>query len=782
MKIVFHDFITLFCTEDHPLVIFLDDLQWVDLPSLGLIETMMSIDNGALLLICAYRDNEVDDTHPFMGMTRNIPGQFREHITVEPLKANYTADIIADIVHQAPGNVESLSSLVQEKTGGNPFFVGEFLKTLHAEDLLSFDVEDRAWRWDIPGIHAKGFTDNVVEFIMGRIGKMRPDTRRHVQYAAMLGNVFDLNKLSIVSGMPQEELIRDLDEAIEEGFVIPLTDDAFTFSHDRIQQGAYGMIKENERPAEHLRAGRLLLAGTPEDTIEENLFTILDQFNKGKELIASAEERQKIAELNYRAGRKARDASAFAPAYQFFRTGIELLGEGSWQSNYDLTLAIHTDAAEAAYLSADYDEVERLGELILKNARSLLDAVPFYVIKINSLTNQAKPGAALEMGLEILEGLDFKVPHSPTGQDIADAFSKSERVLRGKTPEDIAAFPEATDPRLLAIFRLVDCLVSGAYSSSPEILPVLIFNAVYLLVKNRVACVSSRMLLLVYTNVFLIGSMNKVERGMDLMRVMDLLATRPDAKMSECVVRFGHSHFVDHRTDHLRATIPVAEGAFRAGLKYGDLLYMGSSMMSLGRAIFLAGLELSEMEKLLDAYTPTTSRLKLWRGYHTLELHRQVILNLRGLSADPCILSGEAYREEETLPVHEQQRDLGLLFDVFMTKAILCLIFGRHEDALKNTLTAETYIKAVTGQPIFSFFHFYDSLIHLAIIEARSDEGKREIFKRIDRNLKVLRTWNKHAPMNYEHKILLVKAELSRVKGKNACCRGLLRPGHQARR
>ena len=221
LKIVFHDFITLFSTQDHPLVIFLDDLQWVDLPSLSLVETMMSIDNGALLLILAYRDNEVDDTHPFMGMTRNIPGQFREHITVEPLKANYTADIIADIVHRAPDNVESLSRLVQEKTGGNPFFVGEFLKTLHAEDLLGFDVENLAWRWDIPGIHAKGFTDNVVEFIMGRIGKMRPDTRRHVQYAAMLGNVFDLGKLSIVSGMPQTELIRDLDEASPGGLHHP---------------------------------------------------------------------------------------------------------------------------------------------------------------------------------------------------------------------------------------------------------------------------------------------------------------------------------------------------------------------------------------------------------------------------------------------------------------------------------------------------------------------------------------------------------------------------------
>jgi PAS domain S-box-containing protein len=767
LKIVFHDFITLFCTQDHPLVIFLDDVQWVDLPSLGLIETMMSIDNGALLLICAYRDNEVNDTHPFMGTTRNIPEQFREHITVGTLKANYTADIIADIVHQPPGNVDSLARLVQEKTGGNPLFVGEFLKTLHEEDLLSFDAEDRAWRWDIPGIHAKAFTDNVVEFIMSRIAKMRPDTKTHLQHASMLGNTFDLGKLAILSEASPDEIIPDLSEAIREGFVIPLNEATFSFSHDRIQQGAYGSIPEAERKMAHLRAGRLLLAGIPEEQWEENLFTLLDQFNKGKELISSAEERRKIAGLNHQAGKKARDASAFSLAYQFFRSGIDLLEEDSWQESYELTLAIHTDAAQAAYLSGDLDGMERMGKIIVERACSLLDKVPFSITKIYALTTVSRPGEALAMGLEILEELNFKVPRSPNGQDIARAFSRSERVLRGKTPEDIAAFPEATDPRLLAIFRLVDCLVSGAYTSSPETLPVLVFDAVYLLIKNKVSCVSSRMLMLVYTCVFLIGSMNKIERGMNLMKLMDLLAGRPDAKASESVVLFGVSYFVKHRTDHLRSTISIAEDAFRAGLKYGDMMYTASSMMSLGRSIFLAGLEFGEMEKLLDAYTPTTSRLKLWRGYHTLELHRQVILNMRGLSADPCILSGEAYREEETLPVHYEQRDLGLLFDVFITKAILCLIFGRHEDALQNTLTAETYIKAVTGQAIFSFFHFYDSLIHLAIIEGRSDKDRREIFKRIDRNLKVLKVWGKHAPMNYEHKILLVKAELSRVKGRN---------------
>ncbi len=242
--------------------------------------------------------------------------------------------------------------------------------------------------------------------------------------------------------------------------------------------------------------------------------------------------------------------------YQFFRFGIDLLGEGSWRDLYDFTLAIHTDAAEAAYLSADHDEVERLGEVILKNARTLIDKVPFYIIKNQCPDESGKAGGGSGDGTRGSQRPGLQSPPFASGQDIADSFSRSEKALRGITPEEIAAFPEATDPRLIAIVRLVDCLVSGAYASSPEILPVLIFSAVYLLVKNRVSCVSSRMLFLVYTNVFLIGSMSKIERGMDLLRVVDLLAARPDAKMSECVVLFGHSYFVDHRTDHLRAGYP----------------------------------------------------------------------------------------------------------------------------------------------------------------------------------------------------------------------------------
>ncbi len=764
LKVVFHDFITVFCRQDHPLVIFLDDLQWADLPSLGLIETMMSIDSGALLLVLAYRDNEVEETHPFMEMVSHIPGQFLERITVGPLKAHYTADIIADIVHRPPGDIDSLSGLVQEKTGGNPFFVGEFLKALHAEDLLGFDAGKRAWYWDIPGIHAKRFTDNVVQLIMGRIGKLHADTRRYLQYASMLGNVFSLEKLSILAERPAEELVRDLDEAIHEGFVIPLKDNAFTFSHDRIQQGAYGMIKKDELPAEHLRAGRLLLAGIPGEEREVNLFTILDQFNKGNKEITSAEERQKIAELNHRAGRKARESAAFAPAYQFFRSGIDLLDEDSWRSRYDFTLAIHTDAAEAAYLSSDHEEMDRLGNMILKNARTLIDKVPFSVIKINSLSARAMLPQALDIGLQALEGLDFKVPRSPTQQDFMQAFTEAESMLAGKTTEEIANFPELTDPLLLALCGLVDCLVSVCYVGYPEMLAVLDFKAVSLLVGNRVACGSSRMILGVYAAVFLTGLMNRVERGMDLWRITELLETRPDSSLDEAVMQFANANFGYHRIDHLRTTFAPGLRGFRIGLENGNFYYAGVALVAYLRNACIAGVELGEIEKELVHYAQTMARIKNEKSLNCCQMFRQYVHNLRVLSDDPGVLSGESYREEEMLPVHQQTKDLSAVFDLFFLRLVLCIIFDRKK-AVELSLIAEKYLKARTGTAHVGFYPFFDSLAHLAVIESTSAEERDQVFERVERNLQSLHVWGKHAPMNYQHKILLIEAELGRIKG-----------------
>ncbi|MEN6464171.1 MAG: ATP-binding protein, partial [Syntrophaceae bacterium] len=483
-------------------------------------------------------------------------------------------------------------------------------------------------------------------------------------------------------------------------------------------------------------------------------------------LITSREEKAQVADLNHRAGLKAKESAAFAPAYQFFRTGLDLLSGDSWQSRYEFTLAIHNDAAEAAYLSADHDEMERLGEVILRNARNAIDKVPFYISRISSRSSHGRFREALDAGEEILNALDFKVPRKPSKLHLLFAFIRAEMALIGKSPEEIARYPEATDTRLLALFRLVLSLMNVTYIISPETLAILNFTSVYLIMKNRISCSNSRIMIGVYGTLFLAGAMDRVERGYELRRVLDLQADRPDAKMNEGLVQFGDNLILFHRKTHLRSTFANFPRAYRVGLQYGNIQYAGYALLVRIRHMFLAGVELSDLSKSFETDFPAVFRLKEERNILGMKLYRQVILNLQGLSADPCVISGDAYREEEHIPIHMQGGDGVMLFDVHFLKMIISYLMGRNEEALENENAAYVNIRAITGQVFFSFYHFYSSLVNLANIDDKSTAERHRILKKVDRNQKVLRKWNKHAPMNYQHKILLVEAERCRIKGK----------------
>jgi PAS domain S-box-containing protein len=767
-KITFYNFVALFCNREHPLVIFLDDVQWADTPSLALIETIMTIEDGAFMLVLAYRDNEVDERHPCTGMLKDIPEKFVRHIPLGPLKYSCTADMVADTVRRGPSEIETLSGLVQKKTGGNPFFVAEFLKTLNAEGLFVFDAGKSAWSWDIDGINERSFTNNVVELVVGKIEKLHRETRALLQYASMLGTDFDLEDVALLCERTPEGVLHELDEALREDLIIRLAEDKFAFAHDRIQQGAYGTIREDKRPAKHLRAGRLLLAGMSQGKREENLFMILEQLNKGRGLITSGEERMQVARLNYQAGLKARRSTAFDLAYSFLKACIGLLDEDSWKSAYEFTLAVYSDAAETAYLSGNHEEMQRLGTVILARARTLIDKGPFYIVNVTTLSSRGQFKEALDMGLDILGRLNFRIPREPRKVHLMTGFVKARAILRGKTPQEIAAFPELTDRRLLAIMGLVDCLINVAFNSSPEIVALLNFKSVYLLARHRVSCRYSRMLMCMFGMVFLISIRNKVKAGREVEMLYRLLGDRPDAKADEAAMQFAMAFFYYHRVDNVRATFPLCREAYRVGLEHGNFTYAGNGVLVGAKNMLLAGEELSECEKFINSYITPLKRLRQDRAVLSLKLNRQFIHNLRGCSDNPCTISGSAYREEEMIPAYERGSDMGILFDVHFLRMVLCYLFNANEEAFKNSLMAFQYVKSRNGSLSAAFYYFYDSLVRLAVLEQRNGRERRDILMRIRRNKKFLLTWNRHAPMNYLHKILLVEAELNRIKGKTS--------------
>jgi serine/threonine protein kinase len=312
-QLVFRRFIGVFARPEHPLALFLDDLQWLDAATLDLLENLLNQpDVQHLMLIGAYRENEVNSAHPLMRKLAAIrqAGAIVQEIVLSPLTCENLGRLMADSLHCEPERVSSLARLVHEKTAGNPFFCIQFISALAEETLLTFDHSNRRWSWDVGRIQAKGYTDNVVDLMIGKLNRLPVETQNALQQLACLGNSAEIRLLAIIHGTSEEEVHSDLWEAVRLEFVGSSTG-LYRFVHDRIQEAAYSLIPENLRNETHLRIGRLLTAHTSPEQREEAIFEIVNHFNRGAALITSRDEREQLAELNLSAGKRAKASTAY---------------------------------------------------------------------------------------------------------------------------------------------------------------------------------------------------------------------------------------------------------------------------------------------------------------------------------------------------------------------------------------------------------------------------------------------------------------------------------------
>ena len=341
-QFVFRRFIGVFARPEHPLALFLDDLQWLDAATLDLIEDLLTQpDMQHLLLIGAYRDNEVDPSHPLMRKLDAMrqAGALLHDIVLAPLTREDLEQLIADALHCEPDRATPLAQLVQDKTGGNPFFAIQFISSLAEEGLLTFDHSEGRWSWDLNRIHAEGYTDNVVDLMVGKLNRLPADSQKALQQLACLGNSAEFALLEMVSQDSKEEMHARLWEAVRAGLIFR-TEHSYRFLHDRVQEAAYSLIPQELRAEVHLRIGKLLAAHTPPEKREEGIFEIVNQLNRGSHLITSAEERVRVAELNFMAGRRAKISTAYASALKYLAAGRALLTEEMWDDNYELIFPI----------------------------------------------------------------------------------------------------------------------------------------------------------------------------------------------------------------------------------------------------------------------------------------------------------------------------------------------------------------------------------------------------------------------------------------------------------
>ncbi|HSD29963.1 MAG TPA: AAA family ATPase, partial [Vicinamibacteria bacterium] len=420
-RLVFQDFVGALTDREHPLVVFLDDLQWADDASLALLQPLLtSPELRHLSLIGSFRETDVVGGHPLTGTVAALEaaGVPVDRIVLEPLGLPDLERFVGDCLHRHDGETHALARLVAEKTAGNPFFVIQFLKTLWRDGLLQFDPEQAAWTFTVDDIARAPMTDNVIELMSRRIERLTPEARRVLTLAACVGNSFDLATLAVASETPPETVEARLREAIEEGLVVRAAP-GFTFLHDRVQQAAYATLPEESRRALRLAVGRSLLERWDPATEEERVFDVVGHLNAGRDLIADEAERLAVARLNLTAGRRAKSSTAYRVALDHFRIGAELLAEAGWASHHDLSFELHREAAECEYLCGLFENAEGRFERLLERARTTLDRARVHELRLVLYENRSRYPEAARIGLEGLRLLGIPLPEDEAGKRLA---------------------------------------------------------------------------------------------------------------------------------------------------------------------------------------------------------------------------------------------------------------------------------------------------------------------------------------------------------------------------
>jgi predicted ATPase/signal transduction histidine kinase len=783
-NLLFQKFVHVFTSVEHPLVIFLDDLQWSDSASLKLLKLLMK-DGGYLLILGAYRDNEVSPVHPFMLTVNELEkiGETVNTITLNPLSQRDINQLIADTLSCELSRAKPLTELVYKKTRGNPFFTTQFLKALHDKQLIQFNLDAGYWQCDISKVKAQTLTDDVVEFMALQLQKLPIATQNILKLAACIGAQFDLKTLAIICEQSEVETATNLWEALQEGLIVPLnesykffqeetkiqqTDQTITvpyrFLHDRIQQAAYSLILDHQKQQTHYRIGKLLLQQTSPETREEQIFELVNQLNYGISLITEHTERDELAQLNLTACRKARSATAYQAAREYAEIGLNLLGSQAWQRHYQMTLALHELAAEIASLCGDFEQMEKFINLAIEQAQSLIEQVNVYRIKIQSNVSQNKSAEAVAIALTLLQQLGVTFPETPTPTDIKQSFQEIAELIGNRKIEDLVHLSGMTDVEKLAIIQIASSIMAAAYISGSPLYPLLVSLCVKLSIQYGNTSASA--LSYISYSIILCNLFQDVNTATKFSQLALKVIAKLDLKTVKPEVYNIVGTFMLHRTAHIKETLSFLQDSYTIGVEFGYLEYGGYSASTVCNYSFWCSQPLGILQQETRTYTNGLIQLNQLTAANYCRITWQSILNLLKGVEHPEFFSGEAIPEEtEFLSLLLSNNDLYGVYLFYLYKLTFCFWFGEIEPAENYATEFRKYLKVGAGTFGEALFYFYDSLIVLAQLSQPLNEDSAGL-KRVEQNQIQLQHWADYAPMNHQHKVNLVAAEKYRVLGK----------------
>jgi PAS domain S-box-containing protein len=771
---VFGKFVGAFTSRENPLVVFLDDLQWVDTASLKLIDYLVTNpDTRHLLLIGAFRDNEVDPSHPLMRMIDDVSKSRAAFkiVTLSPLSFHDLAHLHADTLHADLVRIEPLTRLVYEKTAGNPFFAIQFLTTLYAENLLRFDRETLTWQWDVSQIREKAYADNVVDLMAGKLRRLSSATQKALQLAACVGTTFDLQTLASIGRGTENETREALGAALQEGSLILLGDRVYAFVHDRVQQAAYMLIADSQRAGIHLEIGRFWLRQGSAEALEDRVFDIVNQFNMGVALVHDRAERCRVAELNLMAARKAKASTAYESSLGYLTVGAQLLDDRAWETHYDLAFDLFREFATVEYLKSNYSHSQQLIALLLTKARSDLEKAELYNILIVQYTLLAEYNEALQAGKQALNLLKVNLPETRLEEELARELERHKSLLRDRRASSLIDDPEMSDPeKRVALKLLSSMLVPARYTDS-----MLFALATVISVNLSIEYGPTPKSPVGYTayGMFLGSQMNRYQEGYEF----GVLALRISERFSDlgqkCQACFVLANYLNHWVNHLKHADFLNDQGYQAGLATGEMQWTGYIAAYKLFHPFYRGVDIPSIQRELPDLARFARETKNQWAIDTLQGLQLALMALSG-SVDQGGPAGEGLddnlpgmNEEDFLAACQRNKSSGAIGRYAILKAQTGFLLGRLEEALDAIYMAQELLGFISCSISVAEHNFFHSLI-LTALHARVPEEQKDRYVGVVRANQVqMHLWATHCKDNFEHQYLLVQAELARIAGQD---------------
>ncbi|MEL6558737.1 MAG: ATP-binding sensor histidine kinase [Bacteroidota bacterium] len=786
---VFLKFIAALANERHPMVLFIDDLQWADIASLELLKMIIQKEDlEYFYFIGSYRDNEIDDSHP----TKLIFDQIEESgtkthlINLPGLSEDDACSLIQDTFSLDRDKAAELTKIAYTKTAGNPFFLDQFLRSIYDRGFIVYDKTNGEWQWDISLLESMNFTDNVVEFMIQKIKTLEPLVQKTLQLASCIGDRFDLRTLAFISNYSVSDMKINIWNAVKEQMVTVQKNNSefahlngkksesqenyitYKFAHDRIRQAAYELIPQEEKASLHEQIGRLLLEKTGTNQLDDFIFEIVYQLNNGNRESLTKAESHELIRLNFQAGKKAKSSNAYQTALSYYQIALSHLDE-SYESSDPLTyFQLHLECMKCCYLNGSYDEMHKIADKLLAAKRPMLEEIQVKNIIIHAFIAQSKYVELLQLAVDVLKKIGIKLPQKASDTDVLLGFAKTKFLLRNKADHFFETLPRMSDEVYRIAVNMMTSVSTASYHNFPKLFPVVIFKSLNLALKYG----NSLDIMAFYGGYgsILCGVTGEYQKGYNYGKLsLRLLDKYDDTKAirPKAYVIFGC--FISHWKDHLQNSVDYLRQAYVISMETGDRQYAVSGLFLEAYTRFWLGEHLNNILPTIEGHYQKILQLNQKSHITWISIFYQAALKIYSPQGDSAELSGEIFDVEEFLKSQENSDhvDRTATFHIRFHQMYLYFMAERYEEALENSELVVKDIEVVLSTIYVPLYYFYDALIRLQLVITGKQSASKSI-KKVKSAIGKFKKWAKNAPVNFQHKLDLIQALLEVVRGNTA--------------